>query len=507
MAVVTLYDAMIATAGVIAVEGSLPDLASFKSKQQFFTVVCATSALAVLGRLLYQRALSIAPLSLTVPYLAFTPAFVVLLSPLFLVGEVPSPVGMLGVFVVSLSGYMLGLVTAPGVCDKPCSPSKAKLPPSSTSLRKSASANTLVQTQQQQEFHALPHSQEDLQQWPQDQYQQQHFHEQWNDHNHSGLIDNNSSSSRGKSRGSQLSVWAMAYYKGKAVRSPASTVAAAGELQQYIDPPAGPGHLLSSTGSAKSGGGMYDSSNCIRVVCNSSNSCKNSESSRWHDYDSQAKVSKDTSRVESKLGNRAQAASNTAAASRAAKLAGHRSGRSSIQRTFAAVTAAFSGPSAAPALVLMTAFLYSLTASLDKLGIAAANHSLAAYFLWQRLIIGACGAVYLLCFARHALRHLVRDMLLLISISVVEQLAVVFYLIAISNMLVSYVVAIKRTNVLMSTLIGCVLFKENVRQRIPYIIVMLGGMLMIVLQPGHEYLHHNHHTRHLHHNLHNFMLL
>jgi hypothetical protein len=31
-----------------------------------------------------------------VPYLAFTPAFVVLISPLFLAGEAASPMGMLG---------------------------------------------------------------------------------------------------------------------------------------------------------------------------------------------------------------------------------------------------------------------------------------------------------------------------------------------------------------------------------------------------------------------------
>lgn len=70
----------------------------------------------------------------------------------------------------------------------------------------------------------------------------------------------------------------------------------------------------------------------------------------------------------------------------------------------------------------------------------------------------------------------------------------VLYLLAIQQLLVSYVVAIKRVNVLLSTLAGCAFFGERVRQRIPYILVMLGGMLLIVLQPGHEVLHHSHHT-------------
>lgn len=59
---------------------------------------------------------------------------------------------------------------------------------------------------------------------------------------------------------------------------------------------------------------------------------------------------------------------------------------------------------------------------------------------------------------------------------------------------VSYMVAIKRINVLLSTLVGCVLFNERVGRRMPYILLMLLGMLLIVLQPGHEVLHHNHHT-------------
>lgn len=57
-------------------------------------------------------------------------------------------------------------------------------------------------------------------------------------------------------------------------------------------------------------------------------------------------------------------------------------------------------------------------------------------------------------------------------------------------------VAIKRINVLLSTLVGCVMFKERIGRRMPWILLMLVGMLLIVLQPGHEALHHSHHTRH-----------
>jgi hypothetical protein len=43
-----------------------------------------------------------------------------------------------------------------------------------------------------------------------------------------------------------------------------------------------------------------------------------------------------------------------------------------------------------------------------------------------------------------------------------------------------------------------VALQEQVGKRIPYIMLMLCGMLLIVLQPGHEDLHHSHHTRHHH---------
>lgn len=96
VALVCVYDGVIATAAVCIIDRGLPDISKFPDKHLFFLVVTVTSTLAAAARLLYQRALTIAPLSLTVPYLAFTPAFVMMVSPLFLVGEVPSPLGMLG---------------------------------------------------------------------------------------------------------------------------------------------------------------------------------------------------------------------------------------------------------------------------------------------------------------------------------------------------------------------------------------------------------------------------
>ena len=59
--------------------------------------------------LLFQRALSISPVSLTVPYLSFTPA-VLLITSYFMLGEVPEAAGVLGVVIMTAGAY--GLNTA-----------------------------------------------------------------------------------------------------------------------------------------------------------------------------------------------------------------------------------------------------------------------------------------------------------------------------------------------------------------------------------------------------------
>ena len=60
--------------------------------------------------ILYMKAIKISPLSLTLPYLAFTPAFMVLTGYLFL-GEMPNIWGGLGILITCLGSYGLNLET------------------------------------------------------------------------------------------------------------------------------------------------------------------------------------------------------------------------------------------------------------------------------------------------------------------------------------------------------------------------------------------------------------
>lgn len=59
---------------------------------------------------LFMKAIKIAPLSLTVPYLGLTPIFSLLISFLIL-GETASPVGLIGIILISIGAYTLRLDT------------------------------------------------------------------------------------------------------------------------------------------------------------------------------------------------------------------------------------------------------------------------------------------------------------------------------------------------------------------------------------------------------------
>lgn len=64
--------------------------------------------LELIAVLLYVRSLRVSPLSLTVPYLSFTPAFLLITSQLML-GERPSMNGIIGIFIIVLGVYSLNL--------------------------------------------------------------------------------------------------------------------------------------------------------------------------------------------------------------------------------------------------------------------------------------------------------------------------------------------------------------------------------------------------------------
>jgi uncharacterized membrane protein len=74
----------------------------------FLGVLFGGACIKVLIGYMYQRALHVSPLSVTVPYLAFTPVLL-LFTGYAVVHESPSSQGLLGVLVVTVGGYLLAI--------------------------------------------------------------------------------------------------------------------------------------------------------------------------------------------------------------------------------------------------------------------------------------------------------------------------------------------------------------------------------------------------------------
>jgi len=72
----------------------------------FLEVLIANSIVYVISVALYMKAISKSPLSLTLPMIAFTPAFMLLTGPLIL-GEFPKTAGLIGIMSIVMGAYIL----------------------------------------------------------------------------------------------------------------------------------------------------------------------------------------------------------------------------------------------------------------------------------------------------------------------------------------------------------------------------------------------------------------
>uniref|UniRef100_M4BGL8 EamA domain-containing protein n=1 Tax=Hyaloperonospora arabidopsidis (strain Emoy2) TaxID=559515 RepID=M4BGL8_HYAAE len=72
----------------------------------FWTSVGISGGINLITSYLYIRAIQISTLSATVPFLSFTPAFLVIVA-FFVLGEIPTLFGVLGIVVATLGGFWL----------------------------------------------------------------------------------------------------------------------------------------------------------------------------------------------------------------------------------------------------------------------------------------------------------------------------------------------------------------------------------------------------------------
>lgn len=74
----------------------------------FWLSTIAALPLEVIAVLLYIKAIKVSPLSLTIPFLALTPVFLIATS-FIMLGELPSPSGIAGIVLITIGAYLLNL--------------------------------------------------------------------------------------------------------------------------------------------------------------------------------------------------------------------------------------------------------------------------------------------------------------------------------------------------------------------------------------------------------------
>ena len=97
---------VLALTTAVMMTGRTPALVASLRRREFMALAGSAGVLKALSGVLLQRALQLTPLSLCVPYLAFTPLWLLMIS-FFLVHETPTMRGVVGVCVITLGAYML----------------------------------------------------------------------------------------------------------------------------------------------------------------------------------------------------------------------------------------------------------------------------------------------------------------------------------------------------------------------------------------------------------------
>ena len=72
----------------------------------FWTSVLILLPLEITALILYVKAIKTSPLSLTIPFMALSPVFIIIIA-FFLLGEWPDKSGFLGIFLITAGAYLL----------------------------------------------------------------------------------------------------------------------------------------------------------------------------------------------------------------------------------------------------------------------------------------------------------------------------------------------------------------------------------------------------------------
>jgi uncharacterized membrane protein len=133
-----------------------------------------------------------------------------------------------------------------------------------------------------------------------------------------------------------------------------------------------------------------------------------------------------------------------------------------------------------PRYMLAVAFLWSISANFDKMGIA--NSSSLFWAVAISLFLTILMFVLLLLKSRQHINQLYINFRGLLPVGIFTAMSLIFYVTAIEMTLVAYVISIKRCSALISVVFGYFVFKEKgIKDRLIGTIIMLLGVLVIAL--------------------------
>lgn len=133
-----------------------------------------------------------------------------------------------------------------------------------------------------------------------------------------------------------------------------------------------------------------------------------------------------------------------------------------------------------PKLMLMVAFLWSITSNFDKLGVQ--DSSPIFWAIAANIYISIFMLPILILKSDQKLNQLTHYIAPLLPVGLFTALTFIFQMTAINMTLVAYVISIKRTSVIMSVFWGYLIFKEKgLKERLFGSVLMIIGVVLITL--------------------------
>ncbi len=133
-----------------------------------------------------------------------------------------------------------------------------------------------------------------------------------------------------------------------------------------------------------------------------------------------------------------------------------------------------------PRLMLLVAFIWSITANFDKIGIQ--NSSVFFWPVTVNAFIAVGFIPVILLKSKNKLHQIRKNYKTLLPVGFFHGLMIVFQMVAVSMTLVAYVISIKRTSAVISVVFGSLFFKEKgLRERLLGASIMIAGVVLITL--------------------------